>query len=350
MKKITFLLLCAVISSSLFGQTKKPATKPTTATSAKEAISYYKIENGVKTKVDPSIPFVIKMDDQGNPATNMEVVIEIAEWRKKHPYDLFRFCIYNTSEDKKFSLDKDMNFVDTEPAKRLSTLKTQKFLLFYSKSEEYEDHFPMLYDINKIYTYMDNDTLDFRIFGAYSGGTEAYYDKSSESAKTRHTFGPFTKLKPFTKMVIQFDRDYLMKVESKNLRYKIDDNDDATFRTVDDKTYPTIKGLCDQWIASFSKESNEMTSAKKFITTYMNTKLEELRKNPDDVSYIRNAAALMKSAACFNFTSISPEDKKVMDKLVKKSSMPIDDIFKLFQTMNPNPPVPNCDYGALLPK
>lgn len=348
MKKIAFLLLCAVFSSSLFGQTKKPAAKPAT-TSAKEAISYYKIENGVKTKVDPSIPFIIKMDDQGNPATNMEVVIEIAEWRKKHPYDLFRFLIHNVTKDKNFSLDKYMNFADPESAKLLSTVKTQKFLLFYSKSEEYENHISMLYDLDKISTSMANDTLDFRILGAYAGGTETYFDNSSQSVKTRSKFGEYTKLRPFTKLVIKFDPEYLTKVEAKTIRYQIDDNDDLEF-TRENKMYPTILGLRKQWIESFSKSKDEMTSAKKFITTYLDTKLEELRKNTDNVSYIKEVSAFMKTASCFDFTNVSQEDKKVMDKLIKKSSMSLDDIFKLFPVMNPDHPVPNCDYGALLPK
>jgi hypothetical protein len=349
MKKITFLLLFTVISSCLWAQTKKPATKPASNTAEKEVISYYKIENGVKTKVDPSLPFVIKMDNQGNPLTNMEVTIEIEEWRKKYPYDIFLFLIHNITTDKNVSFDKYMNFVDTESAKFLSNLKTRKFLLFYSKSEEYENHLPMLYEQNKIYTSMANDTLDFRILGAYSGGTETYFDNSSNSVKTHHTFGQYTKLKPFTKLVIQFDPEYLMKVESQNLRSQIDDEHHSEFK-LNNKTYPTIKGLCDQWIASFSKSSSEMTSAKQFILTYMNTKLEELRKNTDNASYIHEVSKLMKRAACFDFTSVSLEDKKVMDKLVKKSKLPIDDIFKLFQTMNSDYPVPNCDYGSLLPQ
>lgn len=350
MKKITLLLLCTVASSCLFGQNKKPASKPVSTAPAKEAISYFKIENGVKTKVDPNVPFEIKMDDKGKPATNMEVVIEIAEWRKKFPYDVFQFVIHNVKDDKNFSLKKFLDFGQPESAKKWTNMKTVKFLLFTKSEVEYENHIHMLYLHDNIYTSMANDTLDFRILGAYSNGTETYFDKSSESVKTRTQVGSYTNLRPFTKMVIKYDPVYLLKVESKDLRYQIDDNDDATFRTVDDKTYPTIKGLCDQWIASFSKESNEMPSAKKFIQTYMNTKLDELRKNTDNVSYIKEVSAFMKTASCFDFTNVSQEDKKVMDKLIKKSSMPLDDIFKLFPVMNPDHPIPNCNYAALLPK
>ncbi len=339
------LLLLAVVSMNFAGhaQTKKPAAKPT---SSKEIYTFFTIKNGVKTKVNSGSKIVIPVGPDGVQTLNIALDIDVQAFHKKHPYDYVTIYVYNYTKQTSYSNNRYMNFVDPGEAKIMAQTVTKGITLYPEAGANFKNYEPLFKTSNTISTDWRGDSLAFVISGAYSNGTETYYDDYSNSVKTKQIYSKFTEIDPVPTVLFKYDKAYLDKTANKALRNKIN-NYGNTF-TYNNAELLSLEGLEKTLLkgAMYSVNEADMMATKTFITNYFNTRYAELAKMPEDLAYLEQLNALIAETAFLNLSKLSTEEKKNLDRLIKRNkAATTEDIVGYFKTANPSPPAAVVDYS-----
>lgn len=348
MKKLLILLAATSIGLTAFSQTKKPAAKP----APKDVYTIYTIKNGVKTKVGSSSKITIPVGPDGKHTLNIAVEFDVQALHKKYPYDLVQVFVYNYTEDNSYSNTRGLSFVDPGEAKLLAQTPIKKFTLYPEAGAEFKDYTPLFNTSNSISTDWLGDSMALVIRGAYSSGTETYYDDYSNSVKTRHNFTQFVEISPVPTVLFQYDKTYLNSVLNDELRGKINANyDNFTLRHGRGNDVLTLTGLAKKWLegAQYSTNSADMLATKNFIINYFNARLAEFEKMEDHAGYVEKLSELIKEITFLNLSNLNTDQKKTLDKLIKRSRTATnDEIVGFFKAANPSPPAPLVDYASYI--
>lgn len=338
--KNTLLLLVVACSMQLtaLSQAKKPAPK--------ELFTFYTLKDGVKTKINPTDKIVIKVKENGMNDINIGVEFSVQEFHKKYPYDLIAIEVYNDTKNKSYSNLRYMNFVDEGEAKIMSQMTTKKFTLYPETQGEFKDATSMFRTTEKISTNWVGDSLSFSIAGAYSSGIETYYDEQSSSVKSRHTFTKYTSIISTPSLSFDYDPKYIRGSVDSKLHSEIDEDYYKTF-TYKGEEYLTKQGLVETYLKNALYESpmTVMVSTQEFIKLYFKEKYKTLNEQ-NSSDFIDQWIKLVTESAHLNLVNLNVEEKKAIDKLIKKNrALSLDEIAALIKAANPKPQVIVIDFS-----
>jgi hypothetical protein len=343
--KNTLLVLLVAFSAQLtaFSQAKKPAAKPT----QKELFTFYTLKEGVKTKINPTDKIVIKVKENGMHEINIGIEFSVQEFHKKYPYDLIAVEVFNETKRRSYSNIRYMNFVDEGEAKLMAQMTTKKFTLYPESQGEFKDATSMFWTTETISPDWKGDSLTFRIAGAYSNGTETYYDEQNSSVRSRHTFTAYTTILNSLSLSFEYDPKYIRGSIDSKLHSKIDDDYYETFK-FKDVEYLTKKGVLKTYLENTAYESplTVMVATQEFIKTYFETKYKTLEVDRNSTMFIDKWINFVTETAYLNLANLSVDEKKAIDKLIKKNkSLSLDEIAALVKAANPKPQVIVIDYS-----
>ncbi|AEA45177.1 hypothetical protein [Fluviicola taffensis] len=344
-KLLLFLALTSIHFSG-YTQTKKPVAKPT---ATKELYTFYTVKNGVKTKVSPSSKIVIPVGADGMNSINIALDIDVQAFHKKHPYDFVSIYVYNYTKQTSYSNNRVMNFIDPGEAKIMAQTVTKGITLYPESGANFKNYEPLFKTTNQISTDWQGDSLAFIITGAYSNGTETYYDDYSNSVKTKQIYSKFTEIDPVPTVLFGYDKAYLKNISNMKLRNKIDGSNNLF--TFNGTEILTINGMAKEWLkgAMYSANEADMMATKTFIVNYFNSRLAEFEKMPEDLGYLDKLNALIQETTFLNLSKLTTDEKKTLDRLIKRSkTATTDEIVGYFKTANPNPPAAVVDYSTYI--
>lgn len=348
MKKTTLLFFAALFSFvNAFSQAKKAPAKPV----AKELYTFYAIKNGVKTKINSDSKFVMEVGPDGMNKSNIALEFDVQAFHKKHPYDFIWISVFNYTKNTSYTYSKEMNFIDAGEAKVMSQTTTKKYTLYPQTGAEYKDHEPLFKTSNTISTDWQGDSMAFLIRGVYSNGTETYYDDYSNSIKTKHNTTKPQEITPSITLLFKYDKAYLNSVHNHELRATIQNGNPKT--NFKKKEFLSAEGVENQLIknAQYSENYADMMASKTFIKDYFEARYKDVRAIENDVEYIEKMDALVKELTFLDMSKMTTEQKKTLDKLIKKNkAATTEEIVNFFKAANPAPPSPLAEYVGMIAK
>jgi hypothetical protein len=344
--KVLLLLAVAGINFTGFTQTKKPAAKPA---ASKEVYTFYTVKNGVKTKVNSGSKIVIPVGPNGTHGMNIALDIDVQAFHKKYPYDYVTIYVYNYTKNTSYSNSRYMNFIDEGEAKLMAQTVTKGITLYPETGANFKSYEPLFKTSNSISTDWKGDSLAFVISGAYSNGEETYYDDYSNSVKTKQIYSKFTEIEPVPTVLFNYDKTYLNNTANNALRNRIFNNGNSI--SIKNEVVFTVDGAIRELHkgAMYSANEADMMATKTFITNYMNSRLAEFDKTPEDLVFLEKLNALFQETTFLNLSKLTTEEKKNLDRLIKRNkAATTEDILGYFKTANPNPPASVVDYSKYI--